>query len=117
MMKNMKIMNKGLLLRTGDGLRFVDGKNNLLPLHEDSTDGWTILERTWYFREMENLEVEGEIVDGKFKPNKPNMDWSYWKNRCLAAEKFIEESPCGPDIRPDQIDVYNEWRKWVRNER
>jgi hypothetical protein len=110
-------MSKGILQRTSDGLRFIDEQNNQLLLHEDSTDGWSILERTWYFREMENSEVEGEVIDGRFKPYKPNMDWVYWKKRCLAAEKFIEESPCDPDIYPEQLYSYNEWKKIVDNER
>lgn len=30
----------------------------------------------------------------------------YWKARCLAAEKFIDESPCDPDIYSEQIEAY-----------
>ena len=34
----------------------------------------------------------------------------YWVNRCLAAEKYIEESPCDPDIYEDQLKAYHEWQ-------
>ena len=51
------------------------------------------------------------------KPIKPKFDWEYWKHRCLAAEHFIEESPCDPDIYPQQIEAYNEWQKWIEDEK
>ena len=31
------------------------------------------------------------------------------KERCLAAEKFIDLSPCDLDIYNDQLIDYNEW--------
>jgi hypothetical protein len=34
----------------------------------------------------------------------------YWKTRCLLAEKYIEESPCDPDIYDEQIKAYNKWQ-------
>ena len=51
--------------------------------------------------------------------NKPNVSGSlppsadYWEKRCKAAEKFIDESPCDPDIHADQIKAYDEWRTIV----
>lgn len=33
----------------------------------------------------------------------------YWKRRCQAAEKCIENSPCDPDITPSQIEAFKEW--------
>jgi len=33
----------------------------------------------------------------------------YWKERCFAAEKFIEESPCDYDIYPEQYEAYIKW--------
>ena len=35
----------------------------------------------------------------------------YWIERCLAAEKYIDESPCDPDIYPKQFEAYNHWNK------
>lgn len=32
-----------------------------------------------------------------------------WKERCEAAEAYIKETPCDPDIYPDQIAA---WMKW-----
>lgn len=40
----------------------------------------------------------------------------YWKKRCLAAEKFINESPCDPDIYPEQIEAYNNWQQ-IKNKK
>lgn len=34
----------------------------------------------------------------------------YWRERCLAAEVFIKESPCDPDITATQIEAYNKWQ-------
>jgi hypothetical protein len=75
-------------------------------------------------------EVEFEIiqmwvVDGdqefekEFALAKPIIDkeeeYDYWKERCLAAEKFIDLSPCDPDIHGDQWIANNEWNK-LKNE-
>lgn len=34
----------------------------------------------------------------------------YWKDRCKAAELFIEESPCDPDTSTEQIVAYGNWQ-------
>ena len=107
-----------------------------LPLHIKSTEGWSITERADFFKKFVDKTIDYEIVSetirGEFsamgsgythfqiqlaKPIKPKFDWEYWKNRCLAAEHFIEESPCDPDIYPQQIEAYNEWQKWVEDEK
>lgn len=44
----------------------------------------------------------------------------YWKQRCLLAEKCLEESPCDPDITADQIKAWNAYHKfisWAGNDR
>lgn len=41
-------------------------------------------------------------------------DRDYWKTRCELAEKFIEESPCDPDILDDQIKAHNEWQSFIK---
>ena len=33
----------------------------------------------------------------------------YWKKRCEAAESYIAESPCDPDIYPEQLVAYWKW--------
>lgn len=33
----------------------------------------------------------------------------YWKERCLTAENYIEESPCDYDIYPKQYEAYQKW--------
>jgi len=39
---------------------------------------------------------------------------AWWMYRCLCAEKYIELSPCDPDIKPEQMKAYEEW-KAVKN--
>ena len=34
----------------------------------------------------------------------------YWEKRCKAAEKYIEEDPCDPDIFPEQRVAYQAWQ-------
>lgn len=40
----------------------------------------------------------------------------YFEKRCKAAEKYIKESPCDPDITNKQWDAWNEWRKIATDE-
>lgn len=40
-------------------------------------------------------------------------DLDYWKQRCLLAEKCLEESPCDPDITTDQIKAWNAYHKFI----
>ena len=44
-------------------------------------------------------------------------DESYWKKRCLAAENYINNSPCDSVITLDQIKAHAEWRNIVDNEK
>lgn len=38
----------------------------------------------------------------------------YWKKRAEAAERYISESPCDPDITSEQLSAYNAWQKLVK---
>lgn len=40
-----------------------------------------------------------------------NLD--YWKQRCLLAEKCLDESQCDPDITSDQISAWDNYRKFI----
>jgi hypothetical protein len=54
--------------------------------------------------------MEGMVEYAKIVPEvKEEEPYNYWKERCLAAEKFIDLSPCDPDIYPDQLIAYGEW--------
>ena len=107
-----------------------------LQLHPKATEGWSVIERENFFKKFVDklikFEIVSETIRGEFsamgggythyqvqfaKPIKPKFDWEYWKHRCLAAEQFIEESPCDPDIYPEQLNAYYEWQKWVEDER
>lgn len=38
----------------------------------------------------------------------------YWKQRCLLAEKIIEESPCDPDITTEQIQAHRDYHNFLK---
>jgi hypothetical protein len=61
----------------------------------------------WYSDEydMETMREYARIIP-EVKEVEP---YDYWKERCLAAEKFIDLSPCDHDIYPDQLDAHSEW--------
>ena len=41
-------------------------------------------------------------------------DKAYWKKRCELAEKYIDESPCDPDIYPEQWDAWDKWQTFKK---
>lgn len=43
-------------------------------------------------------------------------DADYWRKRCEAAELFIKESPCDPDITSKQIVAHNHWQSLKQKE-
>jgi hypothetical protein len=64
--------------------------------------------------EVGDFDMEGMVEYAKIVPEvKEEEPYNYWKERCLAAEKFINLSPCDPDIYPDQLIAHNEWIKFV----
>lgn len=52
-----------------------------------------------------------KIVDGLIPMIKSHKA-DYWKTRCELAEKYIEESPCDPDIYNDQQEAYKKWMEF-----
>jgi len=55
------------------------------------------------FEPKKQVKVEPEVSD--------DFAELYWKHRCEAAELFISESPCDPDITEKQIKAYTHWKK------
>lgn len=47
----------------------------------------------------------------------PMTGVDYWKRRCKAAERFIEQSPCDPDITPKQIEAHEAWQEIIEEGR
>jgi hypothetical protein len=37
---------------------------------------------------------------------------NYLVKRCELAERYIEESPCDPDITSEQLKAYQEWQNF-----
>ena len=67
--------------------------------------------------EVGDFDMEGMVEYAKIVPEvKEEEPYNYWKERCLAAEKFIDLSPCDPDIYPDQLIAYNEWIELVNKQ-
>ena len=65
--------------------------------------------------EAENKPLQQPLVSGSLL-----SDLDYWKQRCLLAEKCLEESPCDPDITADQIKAWSAYHKfisWAGNDR
>ena len=48
------------------------------------------------------------------KMSKKLSKTEYWKQRCLLAEKCIEESPCDPDITEEQIKAFKEYHNFIK---
>lgn len=46
----------------------------------------------------------------KMEGNRSEIE-NYWRNRCIAAELFIKESPCDPDITQGQIAAHDIWQE------
>ena len=60
--------------------------------------------------EVGDFDMEDMVEYAKIVPEvKEEEPYDYWKERCLAAEKFIDLSPCDPDIYDDQLIAHNEW--------
>jgi hypothetical protein len=60
--------------------------------------------------EVGYFDMEGMVEYAKIVPEVVEEEpYDYWKERCLAAEKFIDLSPCDPDIYDDQLIAHNEW--------
>jgi len=55
------------------------------------------------------------LADGLLErlPERPN----YWKQRCLLAEKCMEESPSDPDITTAQIEAHKEYNEFLSNQK
>lgn len=60
-------------------------------------------------KQIEGWQNENESDDDEWVKLYANRD--YWKQRCEAAEKFIEESPCDPDITTAQIAAHKTWQQ------
>jgi len=43
-------------------------------------------------------------------------DENYWKQRCLLAEKCLEENPCEPDITKGQIEAHEAYQQFLNRE-
>ena len=60
--------------------------------------------------EVGDFDMEDMVEYAKIVPEvKEEEPYDYWKERCLAAEKFIDLSPCDHDVYPDQLIAYSEW--------
>jgi hypothetical protein len=67
--------------------------------------------------EVGDFDKDDLVEYAKIIPeDKVEEPYDYWKERCLAAEKFIDLSPCDPDIYPDQLIAHNAWIELVGKE-
>jgi len=61
---------------------------------------------------LKELNITPKLI--KLKTNDPD-NFDYWKERCILAEKYIEESPCDPDIYISQLEAYHNWKDFIKN--
>lgn len=73
-------------------------KENMLSAMSE----WASIKCAENDREIESMEMELDAL-AKIK--------DYWYNRCYQSEKFIEESPCDPDITKEQIEAHKNWQE------
>lgn len=45
-----------------------------------------------------------------------NEEVIYWKTRCELAEAFIKASPCDPDITSKQIEAYQKYMQFLKDD-
>lgn len=68
----------------------------------------------WFFDEHD-MQIMREYA--KIIPEVKEVEpYNYWKERCLAAEKFIDLTPCDPDIYDEQLIAHGEWIKLINKE-
>jgi len=73
-------------------------------VHANIGDGTidTYCEKCGWPDEVRNAEA---VQNGDVK--------EYWKTRCILAERYINKSPCDPDIKKDQFKAYKEWKEFI----
>lgn len=54
------------------------------------------------------------IIDFIYANNSTKKDVDYWEQRCILAEKCLEETPCDPDIHEDQIKAWSDYHNFIR---
>lgn len=108
-----KLVNKELLVVNSNTELFDKQSTHIVNYKRVETDGNMTAEIIPDIKKSKTKRVK---LNDLFKIH--NYDeLSYWKSICLAAEKYIEESPCDPDITTDQIIAYDAWLKIVKNEK
>jgi len=62
---------------------------------------------------MKTENTENEALNKNDVSGSLLSDLNYWKQRCLLAEKCLEESPNDPDITSEQIKAHNSYHKFI----
>jgi hypothetical protein len=63
---------------------------------------------------IDHAITQAERTIQKLGVAEPLDEATYWKNRCLAAELVISETPCDPDITSDQIAAVSAWMEYQK---
>ena len=101
-MSNIKTAKQVLLEHLGQEHLYSEiGINRLISAMEDY--------HSQFQQPKDDIEVE-KLADYENELNELARVKDYWFNRCYCAEKFIEESPCDPDITKDQIEAHEIWQ-------
>lgn len=59
---------------------------------------------------------EQQIKTLKARVEKLSKEREYFRKRMFAAEDYIRQSPCDPDIYPEQLEAYSVWQEIVKQE-
>lgn len=78
------------------------------PWLAGDVDQWTSSETQYDCDVCNGAKV---LVKPIISESSPTNQDNYWQIRCEAAEKYINESPCDPDIRVDQYKAYVKWEE------
>lgn len=60
--------------------------------------------------------IETRTVYTDAESHDPDISDDYWRKRCEAAERYINESPCDPDITNTQEAAYDAWQEIVKQQ-
>lgn len=61
------------------------------------------------------ISVLRYISEAEIELKNTGRKLEYWKKRCGLAERYLEESPCDPDITKKQMEAYLKYKQFLTN--
>lgn len=63
---------------------------------------------------MQSSEPQPQLDKGCVSGRSEQLPPDYWQVRCALAEKFIDESPCDPDITKEQTEAWAKYQDYIK---